>query len=75
LPERQGRCVLKVRPPDHHDVAVSAGLLIKGVAKPVYRGNETALDCLNRCDVHGGGKRVIRGLTVIHIVVGVDWFL
>ena len=33
------------------------------------------LDGLDGGDVHRGGKRIVRGLTVIHIVVGMHWLL
>ena len=70
------RCrVLKVRPPHHDNIAISLGFLVEDVTKPAYRRNQAVFDRLDRGNVHRGWKGIVRRLTVIHIIIGMNRLL
>src|SRR5208282_3709871 len=75
LAESERRGVLQMRATDFYDVGEFLGFGVKRVAKIFQRREQAARRFRGGGDVHGGGKRVIRGLRHIYIVIGVDGLL
>ena len=64
--------VLKVRPPDHDNIAIVLRFFFEYIAQAPERREHLVLDCLHSRNVHCRGKRIVRGLTMIHIIVGMN---
>ena len=71
LAEGNRRRVLQVRAADLDDVGEGFGLVVEGAVQVAKRRQEAVVDLARRGDVHGGRKRVVRGLAGIDVVVRV----
>jgi len=59
-------------PTDLDDIREGSGFALEGGMQMRERRNQPAADLLDRRDMHGGGKAVIRGLAQVDVIVGVD---
>jgi hypothetical protein len=60
---------LEVGAADLDDVGERLRLLVKGLVQVAQRGQQQFVDFACRRDMHGGRKRVIRGLAAVDVVV------
>src|SRR5215203_1936743 len=70
LPERDRNRVHQVRPASFDDVGELLGLALERRAELVHRGEQIAGHLLQRREMHGRGKDVVRGLAHVDVVVG-----
>src|SRR5208282_2738076 len=72
LADGERRGVLQMRAADFHDAGKLFALGVKRVAKFFYGGEKFLPRLRGGGDVHGSGKRVVRGLRHIYVVIRVD---
>ena len=75
LSQRDRRRVLQVRAAEHHDAGEFARLGVERRAQARERGQQRAVDLLERRDVHDRRKHVVRRLAAIDVVVRMDRLL
>lgn len=75
LPQRQGRCVLRVGAADLDDVIESLHLLFERLVQVLERRQQIVDHALRTGDVHGGGIGVVRRLAHIDVIVRVNRLL
>ena len=75
LAQRDGGCVLKVRASDLDDRCEIVGLACERTVQAAQARHQAAVDLEHGRDVHCGRKAVVRGLSAVHVVVGVHRLL
>ena len=71
LPERDRHSVHQVGAPRLDHVGEQLRLCLEGRLQRAHRRQQVAADLVQRRQVNGGGEDVVRGLTHVHLVVGV----